>query len=127
MLRQYRKRPGQTVRAIRLDLDMPGFHYRKWGADQFAKPGDWLVDNGGDIYTVDAESFARTYRELSPGVFGKSAIVHARRAEAPGQVETREGATHYEAGDYLVFNDADGGDAYAVRRDDFERMYEPVD
>jgi hypothetical protein len=32
------------------------------GAEQRCKRGDWLVDNGGEVYTVDGDSFARTYR-----------------------------------------------------------------
>jgi hypothetical protein len=40
-------------------------------------------------------------------------------------VRTKEGSTHYEAGDYLVYNQQDGGDAYAVSKRAFERMYEP--
>ncbi len=127
MLKKYRKKRDATVHAIRLDLDMPGFHYRKWGAEQFAKPGDWLVENGGEVYTVDADSFARTYERVAPGVYRKRGIVHARRARSDGAIETREGVTHYRAGDYLVFNDADEQDGYAVERERFEQMYEPVD
>ena len=41
-----------------------------------------------------------------------------------GCVQTKEGATHYRAGDYLVFNEEHGGDAYAVSPDRFEAMYE---
>ena len=41
-------------------------------------------------------------------------------------MKTKEGATHYERGDYLVFNEEDGGDAYTVAKADFERMYEPA-
>jgi acetylornithine deacetylase/succinyl-diaminopimelate desuccinylase-like protein len=37
-----------------------------------AKAGDWLVDNGGDVYTVDAEVFARTYREVARGAYVKA-------------------------------------------------------
>lgn len=55
--------------AFQLDLDTDGFTYRKWGAEQRCKRGDWLVDNGGDCYTVGAEAFARTYRRVSPGAY----------------------------------------------------------
>ncbi len=125
-LQKFRKKPAATIRAIRLKLDMPGFHYRKWGGEQFAKPGDWLIDNSGDVYTVDADSFDRTYQEVSPGVYFKSAVVYAIQAENDGVITTREGTTHYRAGDYLVFNDAQGEDGYAVGREQFERMYEPA-
>jgi hypothetical protein len=124
--RKYKKRPDQTVHAVRLDLETDGFTYRKWGADQRCKRGDWLVDNDGDVYTVDADSFARTYRHVGDAAYVKTTPVWAERADAAGDVTTKEGATHYERGDYLVFNQEDGGDAYAVAKADFERMYEPA-
>ena len=69
MRRRYRRKPDQAVSAVRLDLPLEGggFAYRKWGDLQRASEGDWLVDNGGDVYTVGAESFARTYRQIGPG------------------------------------------------------------
>jgi hypothetical protein len=39
-------------------------------------------------------------------------------------IETKEGVTHDEAGAYLVFNDEDGKDGYAVEAVTFEEMYE---
>jgi hypothetical protein len=125
--RQYRKRPSEFVIAVQLDLDTDGFTYRKWGTTQTCKRGDWLVDNHGDIYTVDGQSFADTYRAVGPGRFMKTAPVWAEVAETGGAIGTKEGSTHYEAGDYLVFNQPDGGDAYAVARETFERMYEAVE
>ena len=122
---RYRKRPGQAVSAVRLALDTDGFLYRKWGAEQRCRAGDWLVDNDGDCYSVAAESFAATYEELSPGRYLKSAPVWAELAREGGEVSTREGVTRYAAGDYLVSNAPDGGDAYAVPRARFEAMYAP--
>ncbi len=66
--RRYVRRPDRPVAAVRLSLDTDGLVYRKWGAEQRAKPGDWIVDNDGDVYTVDAESFALTYRATGTGV-----------------------------------------------------------
>lgn len=125
-LRTYRKRADSFVVAVQLDLDTEGFEYRKWGDVQSCKRGDWLVNNGGDVYTVEESVFARTYREQSPGVYVKHTQVWARIAEEAGSIETKEGATHYEAGAYLVFNDADGNDGWAVEAADFEAMYEPA-
>ena len=48
-------------------------------------------------------------------------------AATAGEVNTKEGVTSYDAGDYLVYNEAEGGDAYAIRRSEFDRMYEPAD
>jgi hypothetical protein len=123
--RRYLKRATQFVVAVQLDLDTPGFTYEKWGATQMCKRGDWLVTNDGDTYTVDAESFARTYKTTGPGTYVKHTPVWAEVASGAGEVRTREGSTHYEAGDYLVYNEPDGGDAYAVSKQAFERMYEP--
>jgi hypothetical protein len=122
--RRYRKKPDQFVVAVQLALDTEGFAYRKWGSDQHCKPGDWLVDNNGDIYTVDREVFAATYRQASPGRYIKTTPIWAEQATAAGVVKTKEGASHYAAGDYLVANNQDGTDAYCVTAAKFEAMYE---
>jgi hypothetical protein len=122
--RQYRRRPDQFVLAVQLDLDTPGFTYDKWGGEQRCKQGDWLVDNDGDVYTVDQDTFRRTYREVERGRWVKTTPVWAEVAEQAGSVKTKEGSTRYAAGDYLVFNEADGGDPYAVSRAKFEALYE---
>src|SRR5688572_12089125 len=124
---RYRRKPDQHVVAVRLALDTDGFTYRKWGDEQRCKGGDWIVDNDGDVYTVDAESFARTYREVHRGAWLKTTPVWAERAAADGDVATKEGRTHYRAGDYLVSNNEDGSDAYAISAAKFEATYEPDD
>ena len=126
-LSKFVKRKAARVVAVQLDLDTDGFTYRKWGGTQRCKAGDWLVNNDGDVYTVDRDTFARTYRQVSPGIFEKTATVWARVAEQAGEIRTKEGVTHYEAGAYLVFNEPDGGDGYAVEPDTFESMYVAAD
>lgn len=119
--------PAQRDRheaAVPLDLDVRGFSYWKWNDMQGCKPGDWLVQNGDDVYTVDADVFAETYRRVAPGRYVKTTPVWAERASASGSIKTKEGRTHYEAGDYLVFNREDGGDGYAVKAERFGQMYE---
>jgi len=122
--RRYRKKADRFVIAVRLDLDTDGFTYRKWGAEQRCKHGDWLVDNEGDIYSVDSDVFAKTYRRVSPGVYVKTGPVWAEVATASGSVVTNEGKSFYKAGDYLVYNNEDGTDAYCIGADKFESMYE---
>ena len=122
--RRYRKKADRFVIAVRLDLDTDGFTYRKWGAEQRCKHGDWLVDNEGDIYSVDSDVFAKTYRRVSPGVYVKTGPVWAEVATASGSVVTNEGNSFYKAGDYLVYNNEDGTDAYCIGADKFESMYE---
>lgn len=123
--RRYKKKASSFVTAVRLDVETEGFTFRKWGAEQRCKRGDWIVDNEGDVYTVDAEVFARTYRKLSPGVYVKTTPVWVEVAAAPGAIATKEGKTHYERGDYIVFNEEQDGDGYAVTKSKFEETYEP--
>lgn len=123
--RRYRRRPGQNVVAVQLQLDTDGFVYRKWGAEQRCKPGDWLVDNNGDLYTVDAAAFARTYRPAGRGTYFKATPVWAEVAARDGFVQTKEGRSRYATGDYLVYNEESGGDAYCMSAAKFEAMYEP--
>ena len=124
---KYRKKADQFVVAVQLNLETEGFAYRKWGAEQHCKKGDWLVDNCGDIYSVDQDVFARTYRKLKPGTYVKTTPIWAEVATAPGVVSTKEGQSHYEAGDYLVSNNEDGSDEYCIRAAKFESMYEPYE
>ena len=123
--RRFRKKADSYVVAVQLDLETEGFTYRKWGAEQRCKCGDWLVDNQGDIYSVNGDVFARTYRRVGPGVYVKTTPVWAEVASEPGSVVTKEGRSNYEAGDYLVYNNEDGMDTYCVGRAKFESMYEP--
>jgi hypothetical protein len=115
------------VQAIQLTLISEPFHYEKWGDTQTCKPGDWIVNNNGDVYSVDAESFARTYRPIGEGRYVKHSTIWAVPADSDGVVATKEGETHYRAGDYLVFNEEGGQDAYAISREKFERLYEPLE
>lgn len=121
---RYRKKEDQSVVAVQLALDTSGFTYRKWGAEQRCKKGDWLIDNDGDIYTVDAAVFKKTYRQTGRGTYVKVTPVWAEVAASPGSVFTKEGESHYQAGDYLVFNNQDGTDTYCVSAEKFEAMYE---
>jgi hypothetical protein len=125
--REYRRKRQAVVTAVRLDLDTEGFTYRKWGGLQRCKAGDWLVCRQGSTYTVDAEVFVRTYRQVGPGVYAKVTPVWAERAEQPGSIDTKEGATAYAAGDVLVFNDPDGRDGYAMKAETFDELYEPAE
>ena len=113
--------------AAQLDFDTGGFTYRKWGAEQRCKRGDWIIDNDGDIYTVDHEVFAKTYRRVGPGIYVKTTPVWAEITTKSGTVTTKEGASSYEVGDYLVFNNEDGTDAYCMGAVKFESMYQPDD
>lgn len=124
---RYIRRPDTAVIAVRLALDTDGFVYQKWGDKQHAKSGDWIVDHDGDVYTVDADVFARTYRQTGPGRYVKTTPIWAERASHAGSIQTKEGVTHYGAGDYIVSNNDDGSDEYAVSAAKFESLYTPAD
>jgi hypothetical protein len=125
--RKYVRNPDRPVAAVQLSLETDGLVYRKWGGQQRAKKDDWLVDNDGDVYTVEAEVFANTYRPVdrakNPGAYLKVTPVWAEEATEAGAVSTKEGATRYEAGDYIVSNQADGSDSYAIGREKFHQLY----
>jgi hypothetical protein len=123
----YRKKASQYVVAVRLDLETDGLVYRKWGDTQRAKAGDWLVNNDGDVYTVDAAVFARTYERVVAGVYIKITPVWAEVATQAGSVQTKEGKSHYQAGDYIVSNNKNGDDAYCIAKEKFEAMYSRAD
>ena len=111
--------------AVRLALDTDGLVYRKWGGRQHAKRGDWLVDNQGEVYSVDAKSFARTYKRLRPGTYLKITPIWAEVATASGTIQTKEGRSHYRKGDYIVYNDRFGRDGYCIRAAKFRARYRP--
>lgn len=121
---RYRKRQQKIVLGVQLDLDTAGFSYNKWGSKQTCKAGDWLVNNNGDCYTISKESFSKTYEEFAPGQYIKTAPVWAKQALRNGKIETNEGFTEYVVDDYLVSNNFDGSDSYAVSKNKFEEMYE---
>jgi hypothetical protein len=123
-VQEYRRKKRTLVTAVRLDLETEGFAYRKWGGTQHCKRGDWLVNNQGDVYTVDDDTFNRTYRRVSPGSYEKDASVWAEQTRESGTIQTKEGSTAYTAGDYLVFNDPDGKDGYAMTSKTFHSLYE---
>jgi hypothetical protein len=123
---KYVKREHTAVVAIQLTLDTPGFTYRKWGATQTCKQGDWIVNDAGEVHTVDQTSFANTYQQVGPGTYMKTMPVWAEVAATAGKVTTKEGVTYYQAGDYLVFNEEQGGDGYAMPADRFNASYERV-
>lgn len=124
-LKKYRKKANQKIHAIQVDLDLISFSYRKWRDTQTCKAGDWLVENNGDVYTIDQQVFAETYLQIGPATYQKIVPVWARQANADGSVETKEGRSHYKVGDFIVANHADGSDAWCMGEEKFHDLYEP--
>lgn len=65
----------------------------------------------------------KTLLTLAP-TYKKIGIVHAAQALSDGQIETLEGTMHYKTGDYIVSDDPPTH-VWPVRRDIFEKTYEP--
>lgn len=122
-LKQYLQKGENFVFALPLDLPEAEIRYKKWGGNQAAKEGDWLVKNGDETYTVDRESFDQTYQKIDNLTYRKNAPVWAEVAQTDGKITTKEGFTHYRAGDYLVYNNADRTDGYALTKQDFDDAY----
>ncbi len=126
-LTRYSRREQTNVTAIKIDMETDGFTYRKWGGEQIVRPGDWLVDNNGDVYTVDGEAFEATYTKVSQGIYTKTGHVWAREAESDGQVQSTSGFTQYHAGDMVVFRDEREIDGWAMSKADFATLYQVDD
>ncbi|WP_157558894.1 hypothetical protein [Nocardioides sp. Soil774] len=94
------------------------------GSNLTAEAGDWLVSDGESSWTVAADVFATTYREVGSGSFTKTALVVARQLAVKVTIATMEGPATGNAGDWVVRNP--GGDAWPVPDREFKRRYEPV-
>lgn len=91
------------------------------GSELVGRPGDWLVESGEDSWTVQKDVFLATYAEQSPGVYRKTAPVHATRLRDDAIVQTLEGDALAKAGDWLVANSS--GDCWPVTHADFTARY----
>ncbi|MGQ7787939.1 PGDYG domain-containing protein [Nesterenkonia sp. K-15-9-6] len=92
------------------------------GAVMEAKPGDWIVDDDGQQWSVDAEVFAETYEAVSEGRYRKTGEVRARQIAQPTSLETLEGSDQLDAGDWVVQNAS--GECWGVSDARFRRRYQ---
>ena len=124
------KPKGAPIQAIQLNFGedgVPLFTYTKWGGVQTAKSGDWLVGRGTERYTIDRDSFASTYVQTEVvGWYVKSAVVWAEQATSAGKIQTKEGFTDYTPGDWLVYNQDNRQDGYAMSDEKFNKLYDSV-
>ena len=125
-LRKCRRKQRPTVVAVCLDLETEGFLYHKWGSPRRCRAGDWLVNDAGTTYTVDARAFAASYLPLGPGLFENQLFAWVERAKSDGVLPTARGGVGYRSGDVLVFRDEDRIDGEVLAAAEFERLYEPV-
>ena len=126
MRKKYKKRSNQFIVAVQLELETDGLTYKKWGAEQYAKPGDWIVKNRDDVYTIDQDVFKKTYMSIGDSKYVKTTPIWAEKTTQHGIVKTKEGVSHYKAGDFLIFNVEDESDSYCISADDFNEMYEAI-
>lgn len=112
-----------TVRAEQLKTDMT---WKSTGGDTLqGAAGDWKVTGPtGDVWTVKPDIFAKTYSEVAPGTFAKTALTKATVLSQATSVQTLEGVSNGAAGDYLVVGPA--GEQYIVPKATFESMYKPA-
>ncbi len=125
-MKKYSKRKDLTIIAVQLDLEVGFINYVKWGSSQHAKKNDWVVNNAGECYTIDNDSFNKTYKMVSPGVYYKVGNVWAQETVCAGHIETKEGFSNYFGGDYIVYNNEDLTDGYCMSAKKFKSMYEEV-
>lgn len=128
-VKYYKRKKTPPITAIQLNFDVPKdqkvmFKYEKWGATQQCKPGDWLAKNGDEVYTIDAESFKKTYTKVEGDLYEKTVGVYATKAKEDGSINTKEGTTHYKTGDWIVYNDEGLTDGYAISDTKMRSMYD---
>lgn len=123
-MKTYRKKATHTVFAIQASIK-GNIYYEKWDHNQKATEGDYLVDNEGDVYTVEKVTFESTYTEVGDHRYAKTALVKAEQATESGKIRTLEGLSSHNAGDYIVHNPRQG-DVYVVPQNEFESVYEEI-
>ena len=123
MLTKYYPKAHNTVKAMPINLPNVEVNYEKWGGAQQANQGDWLVNRGDEFYTVEQSSFNDTYRCIEGNTYLKIAPVWAEIAKENGKIKTKEGESHFSAGDYLVYNDQNKKDGYAIKNTLFNDLY----
>lgn len=86
-----------------IQLRMP-ITYELWGDTQKAKAGDWLVEKGTDTYTIEEQEFSGSYSPVSGTIarYYKSEHIEAVEARVGGWVDTLEGRSCFEAGDFIA-------------------------
>lgn len=123
-LKRYRKKSEKVVEAMPLALPDCRVQYEQWGGSQQAKEGDWLVKHDDEYYTVESETFAKTYQHIRANHYKKIGKVWAKIANDSGTVVTKEGKTQYKEGDILVYNNKNKTDGYAMNVETFNNNYE---
>ncbi len=117
------RRAGVTVTAEQLTHEFP------WttasGAAMHGEPGHWKLwepDSPEKVWTITDEDFRATYEPADEGLFRSHGRVLARRAEPDEVIESKEGTTEAQHGDWVVQR---AGHRWLVSADEFVRRYRP--
>ncbi|BBZ23012.1 hypothetical protein MHIB_14300 [Mycolicibacter hiberniae] len=111
-----------TVRAEQ--HDSPWTWTSPSGATMQADAGDWRVHDGGATWSVRNEIFRSSYLHIRNNEWQRCGTVLARRAHPGETIETAEGPTAADDGDWVVKGEA--GEQWPVPADVFALHYVAV-
>lgn len=105
--------------------DKPWAWTSRSGATMQADPGDWMVEENGESWSVRDDIFRSSYRHLSGSQWQRSGTILARPAQPGETIDTPEGPTTAADGDWVVRGNH--GDHWPVPADVFARHYVEID
>lgn len=101
------------------------FHWSSAKGDALiGQPGDWLVEDGAQKWTVADAVFRETYEQVDNGTYAKRAPVFARMVSGNVTLVTLEGNIALSPGDWLVCNL--NGDCWGMTAVQFASKYRPA-
>jgi hypothetical protein len=112
-----------TVRAVQVAEDSEWTTER--GDRLSARAGDWWVIDGDERWSVASDVFTTTYEAVGGEHFRKKATVKAVQLDRAFAVDTLEGLSTGEPGDWLVRNPT--GECWPVPQGAFATRYRPTD
>lgn len=99
-----------------------------WGAELTGKVGDYIVWdelNTADQWIVAGAVFTSTYLQFEPRRFEKISTTEVQEIAEPVSVESAEGTTDGEAGDYLARGS--GGEIWLIPGGFFRKAYQFIE
>ena len=89
------------------------------------QPGDWVLFDGDDEWTITDEAFTASYHQRPDGDWEKRSTIRAVQLDGAVEVDTPEGASRAEAGDWLATSL--GAGAWPIAANAFTRRYVPTE
>lgn len=93
------------------------------GEQLTGQPGDWLLGEGSERWTVIDSVFQATYQNIGEGLYEKHAPVRAVKLSDSLTLATLEGTITLEPGDWLVCNLS--GECWGMSDSQFTAKYSP--